>query len=115
MSAYFRVDFQSANKEDLRQVFQLTDQNGAPLDIAGATLRMGIETASGRDVLKVTTSNGRIVVIDGVAGRFDLTVPAAVMRLLPEGAYRHDLVIESAGTVRRVWTGTLTLSQGVSP
>lgn len=114
MSAYFRVDFQSSNNEDLRQAFQLTDQAGAPLDITGAVLRMGLETAGGRDALEATTVNGRIAIIEATAGRFDLAIPASVMRTLPEGAYRHDLIIDSAGSIRRVWTGTLTLSQGVS-
>jgi hypothetical protein len=115
MSAFYRVDFQSSNNEDLRQAFVLTDEAGTPIDITGAALRMGVETAAGRDALEATTANGRIVVSDAPAGRFDLAIPAAVMRTLAEGAYRHDLVLESGGTTRRVWAGTLTLGQGVAP
>lgn len=115
MSAFYRVDFQASNNEDLRQAFVLTDAVGAPLDITGAAMRMAIETAAGDDALEVTTANGRIIVTDASAGRFDLAIPAASMRTLGEGAYRHDLLLEAAGSVRRVWSGTLTLGQGVAP
>lgn len=115
MSAYYRVDFQASNNEDLRQGFVLTDSAGTPLDITGAALRFGLETSAGRDVLEASTLNGRITVSDAPAGRFDLAIPAAVMATLAEGAYRHDLLLEASGSVRRVWTGTLTLGQGVTP
>lgn len=115
MSAYYRVDFQASNNEDLRQGFILTDNAGAPLDITGAGLRMGIETSTGLDILEASTTNGRIAIVDAPAGRFDLAIPAAIMATLREGAYRHDLLLESTGTIRRVWTGTLTLGQGVAP
>lgn len=115
MAAFYRVDFQASNNEDLRQGFVLTDTAGTPLDITGAVLRMGIETTAGRDVLEASTANGRILITDAPAGRFDLAIPAALLATLHEGAYRHDLLLNNAGTVRRVWAGTLTLGQGVAP
>ena len=62
------------------------------------------------------TANGRIALSDAVAGRFELAVPAATMRTLAPGGYQHDLLLTFPdGRIHRVWTGTLTLSRGVTP
>jgi hypothetical protein len=115
MSAFYRINFQSANNEDLRQVFVLTDDAGAPFDLTGAALHMDIEAFNGADVLEATTANGRIALSDAPAGRFELAVPAATMRTLAPGSYQHDLLLTFAdGRVHRVWTGALTLSRGVT-
>ncbi len=115
MSAAYRVNFDLANNEDMRQAFSLGDTAGAPLDLAGASLRMHIETLAGETVVEATTANGRIILIDAPAGRFDLAIPAATMRTLTAGAYRHDLLLVAAnGNVRRIWSGSLTLDRGVT-
>lgn len=114
MSAYYRVTFQAANNEDLRQAFVLTDEAGAAIDLDGATLRMGLQDLSGNDQLDASTSNGRIAIGDAAQGRFELAIPAAVMGTLKAGVYRHDLLLSVSGTTRRVWAGTLEVSQGVS-
>lgn len=115
MTAYYRVDIQSANNEDLRQAFVLADDSAQALDLTGAALAMDLETFEGTDVLEATTANGRIVVHGATAGQFELAVPAAAMRTLPPGSYQHDLLLTLAdGRVHRVWTGTLTLARGVT-
>ena len=115
MTALYRVNLQTANNEDLRQVFVLTDTSAQAIDLTGATLAMDIESFDGNDVLEATTANGRIVVVDAPAGRFELAVPAAAMRALPAGSYQHDLLLTLAGgRVHRVWAGSLTLARGVT-
>ena len=115
MSAYYRINFETANNEDLRQVFALTDDAGAPFDLTGAVLRMDIESSDGVDAVEATTTNGRIAIANAVGGQFELAVPAATMRGLAPGGYQHDLLLTFPdGRVHRVWTGTLTLSRGVT-
>jgi hypothetical protein len=114
MSAYYRVTFNAANNEDLRQTFALSDQAGSPISLAGATLRMGIDRLSGDDLLEASTLNGQIVVTDESQGQFEIAIPASVMSTLLEGVYRHDLVMTTTGTQRRIWTGTLAVAQGVT-
>jgi hypothetical protein len=114
MSAYYRVDFQSANNEDLRQIFELADTAGEPVDLTGATLRMGVEAIAGLAQLEASTANGRIEIVDAEAGRFEIAIPAATIGDLPPGSYRHDLLLDRSGSFVRVWSGTLTLSQGVT-
>ena len=115
MSAYYRVDFQVSNTEDLRQQFELTDTAGTPVDLTGASLRMDIASMSGADALQASSANGRIAISDAAAGRFEVAIPAADVRGLLPGTYRHDLLLSHADSVRRVWSGTISLSQGVTP
>lgn len=114
MSAHYRVDFQSASNEDLRQLFEITDTSGEPIDLTGATLRMGLEAIAGPAQLEASTANGRIEIVEAAAGRFELAIPAATIEGLPPGSYRHDLLLDRSGSTLRVWSGTLTLSQGVT-
>ena len=116
MNATYRVDFESANNEDLRQAIALTDTAAMPVDLTGASLRMDITAVDDAATIEASSANGRLVVADAPAGRFEVAVPAASMRSLPPGSYRHDLVVDFAdGRVQRVWTGTLTLAAGVTP
>ena len=115
MSAYYRVDFQVCNNEDLRQLFELTDTAGQAIDLSGVTLRMDIAATTGSAALEASSTNGRIAIRDAAAGRFELAIPAAIVRGLQPGTYRHDLVLSHADSVRRVWSGTISLCQGVTP
>jgi len=115
MSACYRVTFKAATNADLRQGFQVTDDDGAPIDLTGADLRMDVEERPGVDVLEASSANGMIAVTAPATGHFELAVPAAVMGGLAPGVYQHDLVATLAnGHVHRIWAGTLTLARGVS-
>lgn len=114
MPTFYRVDFTMANNEDLRQAFQIKDDAGVPVDITGADLRMDIEAASGADAIEATIANGRIALADAAAGQFEIAIPAATMRTLTPGYYRHDLVMTLGGEIRRVFEGGLDLARGVT-
>jgi hypothetical protein len=114
MSACYRVNFQAATNEDLRQAFVLQDAAGAAIDLTGASLRMALQGASGAIALEAGLADGRIAILDAANGRFEVAVLAADLQTLPPGVYRHDLLLAQAGVVRRVWSGVLTLSQGVT-
>jgi hypothetical protein len=118
MTALYRINFQSANNEDLRHAFALTDSTGTAVNLTGAGLHMDLVGMAGvgsvAPVVVATTSNGRIALVSGADGQFEIALPAALMRTLPAGVYRHDLLLTLADRIQRVWEGTLTLSQGVT-
>mgnify|MGYP000918996071 CR=1 FL=1 len=114
MSAFYRVSFTSANNEDLRQAFALASEAGSPVDLTGASLRMGLADLSGAARLEASTGNGRVTITNAANGSFELLIPASLMGTLPEGIYRHDMVLAMAGRTQRIWTGTLSLAQGVT-
>ena len=114
MSRYYRIDFQFANNEDLRQTFAVSDAAATPLDLTGANLKMDIQTQAGSRVLEVSLANGRIAISNAAQGRFTLAIPAAIMRTLPAGSYRHDLLLVRGAETKRVWEGFLTINTGVT-
>ena len=114
MTAFYRVDFQIANNEDLRHDFVLSDTTAAPIDLTGTGFRMDVASVSGGRILEASLDNGRILLTDAAHGRFALSVPAAVMRMLSEGAYNHDLIWTRGSETRRVWSGTMTVQHGVT-
>ena len=116
MATFYRVNFLTAANEDLRQAFALTDSAGAPVSLTDGSLKMNFEAlASTIPGIEASTANGRIVLSNAAQGQFEIALPTAVLRSIPAGVYRHDLVLTLAGRVQRVWEGTLTLNSGVTP
>lgn len=115
MTAYYLMNFRSANNADLRQSFALTDSASTPVNLTGSSLKMHIEVSSNGTTLEVSTGNGRIALVNAAAGQFDIAVPAVLMHTLPEGIHQHDLLLTlPSGQVQRIWAGTLTLARGVT-
>ena len=115
MAAYYRVNFEIATNEDLRQSFVLTNNAASAVNLTGAGLKMDVEFQSGVDVLELTIANGRIVIANAAAGEFQIAVPASIIGTLAPGSYQHDMVLTAAnGEVHRIWTGSLTLVRGVT-
>ena len=114
MSNYYRVDFNIANNEDLRQDFAVRDGGGAPIDLDGSNLKMDVEGPSGLRVIQATLANGQITVTDAAQGHFRLAIPAATLRALPEGSYRHDFLLVRGAETKRLWVGTITINRGVT-
>jgi hypothetical protein len=115
MAALYRVTFEVASNEDLRQAFALAADNGQPVDLTGGDLRMSLHGGETQATLALSLANGRITIVNATAGQFALAVAAADLAALPEGVYRHDLVLTLAGTRRRIWSGTLALARGITP
>ena len=114
MSFYYRVNFEIANNEDLSQAFAIADSSGAPIDLRGAILAMDVKDPAGSNVIQTSTANGRVILSDAINGMFSIMVPASVIRALKPGTYVHDLLLERAGSITRVWSGTLSLAEGVT-
>ena len=114
MSVYYRVDFNIANNEDLRQDFAVSDSASVPLDLAGSSLKMDIEAPGGSRVIQATLANGHIAVTNAAQGKFRISIPASTLRTLTEGSYRHDLLLVRGGETKRIWEGTITINRGVT-
>jgi hypothetical protein len=114
MTSYYRIAFKAATNADLRHTFCLKDSTGAAIDLGGASLAMDMRDKDGDDVLACTLANGRITIPAPQAGQFALAVAASDLSAIPPGVYQHDLLLTRQNSVERIWTGTITLEQGVT-
>jgi hypothetical protein len=82
--------------------------DGAAVNLTGYTARMQLR-AYGRDVVELTTENGRIT-LGGAAGTVTLNLPAAVTTTMAAVAYDYDLEVVVGISVTRLLEGTATVS-----
>lgn len=120
-----QVNFSIANNQDWEAEFTLlNDEDGnIPHIIAQSKIRMQLRpTAHSPDVLfeaVVAPFNAdqpvNMTVTDEPAGEVRLSVRAAKMRQIPDGAYVYDIiVVRPTGRTYRPIMGTLTLARGVT-
>jgi hypothetical protein len=104
------------NDADFYRQFTYQYVSGAPIDLTGNTLRMGVRRHA-KDVaedLLLTTENGGLAIVDAPNGLFTVRMTQEQLERLPTGDYEHSL-IRLDGTQRlRVWSGTLTNNAGPS-
>lgn len=81
--------------------WRLTDENGAPIDLTGASARLQARDAAGILAIEASTVDGRLV-LGGVAGTAAMTVPYSATAIAP-GSYRFDFEITYAGGSRRTY------------
>jgi hypothetical protein len=98
----FHVTITMSHNSGLSHAFEWVDSNGAPISLAGRTLKAQIkrnltDTAS---VLELSTDNGWIIIHEDEPNRFTLKIPANRLQPTPqveEGAeadepYHFDLL-----------------------
>jgi len=112
------VDFTVANNETWDNRFTLLDAAGAPVNLAGRTIKMQLRDPAQftNVVLELSTDNERIVAIDPAGGIWALAVPASVAKDVPAAAYAYD-VIDYLAADPRVWRrqkGTLSVEKGIT-
>jgi hypothetical protein len=115
MAVFYRVTIRLSKNEDLVQAFRLHDDAAAPLDLTGADIAMRLSGVESSDSLDLSVANGRIAILDAQEGEFELRVPTSALAGMTAGVYRHDLILTQSDRRLRIWDGTLTLDQGVSP
>ena len=110
------VNITVTNDADFYRVFQYMMGSGAPIDITGASMVMMLrrnakdETA----LMKLSTSTGEIVIIDGPVGKFSVRIAQIELERLGLGDFDHSNVMSLAGYKRSIWTGILTNNPGPS-
>ena len=48
------------------------------------------------------------------AGKFTINIPKSRMAVIPPGAFVHDLVCEDGDDILPIWSGAVTVQQGVT-
>lgn len=89
---------------------------GAPIDLTGNTMRMGIRKHA-EDIAEemlLTTENGGIQITDAPNGKFTVFITHDELQRLVLGDYEHSLIRMFSGLQLRVWSGTLTNTAGPS-
>ena len=92
---------------------QYNDSSGNPVDLSAYTAFMQVVDNSGNIILTFTTSDGTIVLTAG--GLITLYQTQVTMLLTTAGSYQCDfLLTDGSGNVSCVFTGSFTISQGIS-
>ncbi len=96
-----------------QRAWVISDGAGAPVDLTGCAARLQVRDGTGALAAEATLVNGRLL-LDALAGRVDLVMPAAVMADLL-GRYRFDIELTySTGVVTTYEVGTLIVAEDVS-
>ena len=111
------VNITCENDADFVRGFVYQFTSGAPVDLTGNSLRMGVRrrAADVTEDLLLTTENGGLTITDPPNGKFTVRITQGQLVLLPVGDYEHSL-IRLIGTQQRyrIWSGSLTNNAGAS-
>lgn len=96
---------------------EYVDSDGDAIDIRNYTAKMQIRPTVASDVVlsELTTENGKIL-ISGLTGRIDLTIPAAETEALeaPASAVYDLFIVSNSGIATRLLRGPVTITQAVT-
>jgi hypothetical protein len=111
------VNITCENDADFYRQFVYQTTTGAPIDLTGNTMRMGVR-ARAEDVteeLLLTTENGGLTIVSAPDGTFTVRITQAQLVVLPIGDYEHSLIRITPGPQQlRIWSGALTINAGAS-
>ena len=115
MNTSSRVPLQVAHNEDLWQPLVLVGDDGAALNLTGATLKMDVrhETTDAL-LLSCTVVNGRLIVTDAAAGALEILIIAADLAPIPAGTYAYDILLTANARTRRLCWGPLKIGRGIT-
>jgi hypothetical protein len=96
--------------------WQISDDNGAPIDLTSATLKMAFKYSAGEPDPPLALAT--LTVVEAAAGKFTVYIPGpafgAVPGVMDIVVLAYDLVIMRSGTPIVYATGPLTLLPGVT-
>ncbi|MEH2565310.1 hypothetical protein [Bradyrhizobium sp. AZCC 2289] len=110
------VNITTQNDSDFIRSFAYQTVAGAPIDLTGDKMRMGIRRRA-QDVteeLLLTTENGGLEITDAVNGVFQVWITNAQLLALQLGNYEHSLIRIVGALQLRIWSGALTVNAGPS-
>lgn len=98
------------------QIIRWTDDDGAPINLTGATARMQAREASNVSAVlfEASTANGKLAIV-GDLGQITLTITAAESSAFAWSFGKYDLEVTTAGgLVYRLLRGTISISAEVT-
>jgi hypothetical protein len=111
------VNITVENDADFIRQFAYQTVSGAPIDLTGNKMKMGIRKRA-EDIAEqmlLTTENGGLEITDAANGKFNVWLTNEQLVLLKIGEYAHSLVrIVPTGLTLRIWSGMLTVNAGPS-
>jgi len=95
--------------------FEIVDEDGAVVDITGATIAWGVSThENSKSKLFSYTSPTNITITDAANGKFDVSVLASNTAALKAGDYHHQAeVTDAGGNPTTVAFGTIELRTNI--
>jgi hypothetical protein len=110
------VNITTQNDADFIRSFAYQTVDGAPIDLTGNKMRMGVRRRA-EDVteeLLLTTENGGLEITDAVNGLFQVWITNEQLEALQLGDYEHSLIRLTGVLQLRIWSGLLTINAGPS-
>jgi hypothetical protein len=110
------VNITCENDADFYRQFAYQTTTGAPINLTGNTMKMGIRVnaADVTEELLLTTQNGGLTITDPVNGLFTVLITQAQLVDLEVGGYQHSLIRIESTQQLRIWSGALTINPGPS-
>lgn len=110
------VNITVENDADFYQVFQYATAADppVPISIVGGSLEMMLRRRAEDEaaMLRLSTANGEIALVDAAAGKFSILIPAIELQRLALGEYAHSLILTMAGLKTKIWSGTFINNAG---
>lgn len=110
------VNITVENDADFYRQFLYQTLEGAPIDLTGSTLKMGVRKRAEDTVeeMLLTTENGSLAIVNAAGGAFTVLITKQKLVELPVGDYEHSLIRIYSGMHLRIWSGMLTNNAGPS-
>jgi hypothetical protein len=103
----------ATNNADWKTQFQFTDaDSGELIDFTGAMIEIEVKDFDGSQKIEATTDNGKIVIQS--TGIFELDIPASEMANLRPGSYKIGGRYVLSGETVSLFTGTISVIDGVA-
>lgn len=121
----FYVTITMSHNASFSHTFEWLDAFGAPVSLAGKTLRLQIKkkATDSSPVLELSTANGRLIIDGASQNRLTMSIPALSLKPTPrvqEGANADDpylfdmLDIISATERPLMWRGEIHVARGIT-
>ena len=113
------IDISGFDNEDIDRQFTLKSgdaTSSTPYNLTGAEFEAEIRDQKNLRLLRLTSADGDggIVINDALNGVFTLHIAQGTLTYQPGRSLRYDLLMRVGGEVRRLWGGTVRISQGVT-
>lgn len=103
----------ATNTADWKTQFQFNDADtGDLIDFTGADIEIDVKDFDGCRRIQASTDNGKITIIS--TGLFELDIPESDMQCLCPGSYKIGGVYSLNGETITLFTGTLSIIDGVA-